>query len=95
MSGNGQALAVLPFPQEHLSFGSCFTSALGNTFNFSSSELVLSLTKYELEKSMKILNTSLVCRKDGVEVYETVCPSRDGLCTVSIPDMKMVDELID
>lgn len=44
---------------------------------------------------MKILNTSLVCRKDGVEVYETVCPSRDGLCTVSIPDMKMVDELID
>lgn len=48
--------------------------------------------------SMKILNTSFVCRKDGVEVYEIVCPTRDGLCglcTVSIPDMKMADELID
>lgn len=45
--------------------------------------------------SIKTLNTSLVCRKDGVEVYESVCASRDGLCTVSIPDMKMADVLID
>lgn len=36
LSRNGQALALLPFPQEHLSFGSCFTSALGHTYNFSS-----------------------------------------------------------
>lgn len=44
---------------------------------------------------MKILNISFVCRIDGVEVHESVCPARDSLCTVSIPDMKMADELID
>lgn len=31
----------------------------------------------------KILNTSFVCREDGVEVCESVCPIRGGLCTIS------------
>lgn len=58
---------------------------------FQVSELVLLLTKYELQTGVKISNTSLVCRKDGVEMYESVRPTRDGLCTVSIPDMQLAD----
>lgn len=48
---------------------------------------------------MEIFNTSLVCRKDGVDVYESgemkVCVLAGVVCVVSIPDMKMADELID
>lgn len=39
---------------------------------FQVSELVLLLTKYELQTGVKISNTSLVCRKDGVEIHESV-----------------------
>lgn len=86
LSGNGQALAALPFPQERLSFGGCFTAALAHTFNFSSFRTAfISLTKYELQMGVKILNTHLVCREDRVEVFELcVLP---GMVCVGFPSL--------
>lgn len=86
LSGNGQALAALPFPQERLSFGGCFTAALAHTFNFSSFRTAfISVTKYELQMGVKILNTRLVCSEDRVEVFELcVLP---GMVCVGFPSL--------
>lgn len=78
LSGNEQALSALPVPQEHLSFGGCFTSALAHTFNFSSFRTgFVTLTKYELQMGVKIWN-NLPCLQGSWSGSTRNCVSYQG-----------------